>query len=82
MGNNLSDKEKKEMIGLGIGAAVGLTILTAGVAAPIAAKGVETVINYASSQEGSRGGSSSCGSNMLMGSGHAAAKTSKTNSPV
>jgi hypothetical protein len=86
MGNNqsnLSDGEKKVLVGVSIGAAIGASILTAGLAAPIAAKGVETVINYTSSQGESGGGSSS--SNVHMASGSVSSGTtgvSKTSSPV
>lgn len=87
MGNNqsnMSDGDKKLLVGVSIGAAIGATILTFGVAAPVAAKGVETVINYTSSQGGS-GSESSSSSNMYMGSGSVAGRgtgISKTNSPI
>src|SRR5215216_761218 len=57
--SNLSDGEKKVLVGVTIGVAVGASVLTAGLATPIAAKATEAVINYASSQGGSDGGSSS-----------------------
>lgn len=78
--SNLSDDEKKVLVGASVVGAVALTVVTAGVAAPIAAKGVDAVMNYASSQGGSDSGSGS-NSNMHMGSG-SVARTSKTGSPV
>ncbi|CAG8755378.1 14376_t:CDS:2, partial [Ambispora leptoticha] len=80
--SNLSDDEKKGLVVVGVGGAVALTILTGGVAAPIAVKGAEAVINYANSQGG---GESSSSSNMHMGSGSVGSRkteVSKTSSPI
>jgi Cytotoxic len=85
--SNLSDGEKAALIGVSVGVAVGATILTAGVATPIAVKGVEAVVNsidYISSG-GGNGGESSSSSNMNIGSGSVSSSAkgaSKTGSPV
>ena len=85
MGNNqsMSETDKKVLVGVSIGAAVALSIVTLGTATPIAAKGAETVINLVSSQGGSDSGSSN--SNMHMGSGSMSSSStgvSKTSSSI